>query len=152
MIYLYDCYCLREQTPVVHAAALNARGNWIPVAWPHDGLQHDPGSGVTIAQQYRDHGANLLAARATFPDGSNSVEAGVMDLLDRMKTGRFKIAAHLNDWWEEFRLYHRKDGEIVKAGDELMAATRCAAMMLRCAVVKPQAMDDLIAYRMPGVV
>src|SRR5215475_2105605 len=24
--------------------------------------------------------------------------------------GRFKVFKHLNDWWEEFRLYHRKDG------------------------------------------
>ena len=38
---------------------------------------------------------------------------------------------HLNDWWEEFRLYHRKDGKVVKEGDDLMAATRYALMMLR---------------------
>ena len=79
--------------------------------WPLVGI-----SGVTIAPQYRVQGANLLGEKATFPDGSNGVEAGVMDLLDRMKTGRFKVAAHLNDWWEEIRLYHRKDGTIVKEG------------------------------------
>ena len=33
-----------------------------------------------------------------------------MDMLDRMQTGRFKVFKHLNDWFEEFRLYHRKDG------------------------------------------
>ena len=152
VVHVYDCYRVREQTPVVHAAALKARGDWIPVAWPHDGLQHDPGSGVTIANQYRAHGANLLAEKATFADGSNGVEAGVMDLLDRMKTGRFKVAAHLNDWWEEFRLYHRKDGAIVKEGDDLMAATRYALMMLRFAAVKSTGLEALVTYRMPGVV
>jgi hypothetical protein len=30
-----------------------------------------------------------------------------MDMLIRMESGRFKVFAHLNDWWEEFRLYHR---------------------------------------------
>ncbi len=30
-----------------------------------------------------------------------------MDMLDRMQTGRFKVFRHLNDWFEEFRLYHR---------------------------------------------
>ena len=30
-----------------------------------------------------------------------------------------------------FRLYHRKDGRVVKEGDDLMAATRYALMMLR---------------------
>jgi phage terminase large subunit-like protein len=152
VIHVYDCYRVKEQTPVVHAAALNARGKWIPVAWPHDGLQHDPGSGITIAQQYRDNGANLLKEKATFPDGSNGLEAGIMDMLDRMKTGRFKVAAHLNDWWEEFRLYHRKDGEIVKVGDDLMAASRYALMMLRFAAVKSEPMDALMNYRMPGVI
>jgi phage terminase large subunit-like protein len=152
VVHVTDCYRVREQTPVVHAAALNARGNWIPVAWPHDGLQLDPGSGVPIARQYRDHGANLLPEKATFPDGGNGVEAGVLQILDRMKTGRFKVAEHLNDWWEEFRLYHRKDGQIVKEGDDLMSATRYAVMMLRHARTAPQSMDMLINYRMPGVV
>jgi len=89
---------------------------------------------------------------AAFPDGSNGVEAGVLDMLDRMKTGRLKVAAHLNDWWEEFRLYHRKDGQIVKEGDDLMAATRHALMMLRHAAVRSESLDDLVTYRMPGVV
>ena len=58
------------------------------------------------------------------------VEAGLMDMLTRMQTGRFKVFKHLNDWWEEFRLYHRKDGKVVKEDDDLMAATRYAMMML----------------------
>jgi hypothetical protein len=52
-------------------------------------------------------------------------------VLDRMQTGRFKVFKHLNDWFEEFRLYHRKDGRVVKEGDDLMATTRYALMMLR---------------------
>ena len=54
-----------------------------------------------------------------------------MDMLNRMQSGRFKVFKHLNDWWEEFRLYHRKDGKVVKEGDDLMAATRYAVMSLR---------------------
>ena len=37
-----------------------------------------------------------------------------MDMLNRMQSGRFKVFKHLNDWWEEFSLYHRKDGKVVK--------------------------------------
>lgn len=151
-VHVYDCYRVKEQTPVVHAAAIKGRGDWIPVAWPHDGLQHDKGSGVTIAQQYRDQKVNMLPEKATFPDGSNGVEAGVLEILDRMKTGRFKVASHLADWWEEFRLYHRKDGQIVKEGDDLMSATRYALMMIRHACVKPQVYKNLAEYRMPGAV
>jgi hypothetical protein len=50
-----------------------------------------------------------------------------------MQSGRFKVFKHLNDWFEEFRLYHRKDGKVVKEGDDLMAATRYAIIMLRFA-------------------
>jgi phage terminase large subunit-like protein len=150
-VHVYDAYRAKEQTPVIHAAAVNAKGKWIPVSWPHDGLQHDKGSGQQLAEQYRAQGVNMLTDKATWPDGGNGVEAGIMDMLDRMKTGRFKVAEHLNDWWEEFRLYHRKDGKIVKEGDDLMSATRYAVMMLRCAATN-QSMDSLINYRMPGVV
>ena len=51
--------------------------------------------------------------------------------MERMKTSRLKVYDHLNDWFEEFRLYHRRDGRVVKEGDDLMAATRYALMMLR---------------------
>ena len=47
--------------------------------------------------------------------------------------GKLKVFKHLNDWFEEFRLYHRKDGKVVKEGDDLMAATRYGIMMLRFA-------------------
>ena len=68
------------------------------------------GAGVALANQYSDQGLELLHEHAEFTDGSVSVEAGLMDMPDRMQTGRFKVFKHLNDWWEEFRLYHRKDG------------------------------------------
>ncbi len=137
-VHVYDCYRLSKETPIVHGAAIKARGDWIPVAWPHDGLQHDKGSGEQIAKQYRGQGVKMLPERATFDDGSNGVEAGISEMLDRMKTGRLRVAAHLNEWWEEFRMYHRKDGLIVKEGDDLMSATRYAIMMLRYAKTKPK--------------
>ncbi len=56
-----------------------------------------------------------------------------MDMLDRMKTGRLKVFKEHHDWWEEFRLYHRKDGKVVKEADDLMSATRYGLMMLRYA-------------------
>lgn len=135
-VHVYDCYRVKEATPVVHAATIKAKGPWIPVAWPHDGLQHDKGSGDQLAELYRNQGVTMLKERATFPDGGNSVEAGLMDMLDRMQTGRLKVASHLSDWWEEYRLYHRKDGRLVKEGEDLMSATRYALMMLRYAIVQ----------------
>lgn len=145
VVHLYDAYRVREATPAVHSLAIRARGEWIPVAWPHDGLQHDKGSGEELAKQYRKFGVAMLKDKATHaPDkdkgekegeGGNGVEAGVLSMLDRMQTGRLKVARHLEDWFEEFRLYHREDGKIVKVSDDLMSATRYALMMLRHAKV-----------------
>src|SRR5262249_44551435 len=52
-------------------------------------------------------------------------------VLIRMESGRFKVFKHLTDWFDEYRLYHRKDGRVYKEGDDLMSATRYAVMMLR---------------------
>lgn len=140
-VHLYDAYRQKEATPQHHAVAIKARGDWIPVAWPHDGLQHEKGTGDQLAKRYRDLGVKMLKDKATHaPDkskgeqegeGGNSVELGIQQLLERMQNGKFKVARHLNDWFEEFRLYHREDGKIVKLNDDLMDATRYALMMLR---------------------
>jgi Terminase RNaseH-like domain len=65
--------------------------------------------------------------------GSVSVEAGLMEMLDRMQTGRWKVFEQHHDWFDEFRLYHRKDGKVVKEYDDLLCASRYALMMLRFA-------------------
>ena len=136
-IYVTAAYRRKEAVPAIHAAAIRAWGDWIPVAWPHDGLQHDKGSGEQLAEQYRAQKLNMLTEKATHAEGGNGVEAGVMDMLERMETGRFKVFRGLNDWFEEFRLYHRLDGKIVKKRDDLMSATRYGVMMLREAKTQP---------------
>lgn len=133
VVYVLAAYRKKVTTPILHAATLKGWGANLKWAWPHDGLQHDKGSGEQLAEQYRGHGLKMLPERATFEDGTNGVEAGIMDMLDRMQTGRLKVSANLAEWFEEFRLYHRKDGIIVKERDDLMAATRYALMMIRFA-------------------
>jgi hypothetical protein len=142
-VYVTRAYREREATPVVHAAALRPWGDWLPWAWPHDGLQHDKGSGAALADQYGAQGLNMLPERAHYitTDGRKEfgVEAGIADMLTRMQTGRFKVFGHLADWFGEFRLYHRKDGKVVKQMDDLLSATRYGVMMLRHAETKPTA-------------
>lgn len=126
-----------QQTPLMFSAMVKPWGPW-PWSWPHDGLQHDKGSGEQLAALYRAQGLELLPERATFEDGTNGLEAGVADMLDRMQTERLKVFSHLSDWFEEFNLYHRKDGLIVKERDDLLSATRYALMMRRFARTKKQ--------------
>ena len=132
-------------------AALRPWGEGLPWACPHDGLAHDKGSGEPLAAQYRAAGLDMLPARATFADGTSGFEAGLAELLGRMQTGRLKVFAHLADWFDEFRGYHRKDGLVVKLADDLMSATRYAAMMLRFAA-PPRRARGALTPRIGGIV
>lgn len=149
--YVTDCYKIREATPATHVDAMKPRcgggdSPWMPVAWPHDGHQHEKGSGVVLQRQYRDRGLNMLPEHAQHsPEGTpdetkairQSVEAGVLGMLDDMRAGRFKVFANLSDWFEEFRLYHRKDGKIVALFDDVISATRYGWMSKAYAAVAP---------------
>lgn len=147
-VYVYDCYKAKETLIPAHASAIRARGDWIPVSWPHDGYQvRDAMHGEQLAQQFRNEGVKMRVEHAKFAESPIvgeralsriSTEAGIQDMMTRMETGRFKVFDHLLDWLTEFRTYHRKDGLIVKLEDDLMSATRiCAAMDLRFAITRP---------------
>jgi hypothetical protein len=138
VVYITKAWRERQTTPVLHAAALKGWGKDLNWAWPRDGRRETlEGAGIPLMKQYAAQGLEMLPKHATYDDGTPggnvSIEAGLMDMLDRMQTGRLKVYRHLNDWFEEFRLYHRKDGKVVKEHDDLMAATRYGVMMLRFA-------------------
>lgn len=140
IVYVCKNYRSRQTTPVIHAAAIKPWGDWIPCAWPHDGFQHDKGSGLALKGQYESQGLNMLPENAQWEEGGIGVEAGVAEMLDRMLTGRWKVFSTCLEWLEERRLYHRKDGKIVKERDDVLSASRYALMMLREAIVsKPKA-------------
>ena len=137
--------------PAMTTAAVKPWGDWIPVMWPHDGLQHDKGSGDELAGIYRKHGLKMHPEKATHPPapgdkegtGGNGVEAGLQDMLERMLTGRWKVFSTCTQWLEERRLYHRKDGKIIKERDDLISSSRYAYMMRRHAITKPVAAPSL---------
>jgi phage terminase large subunit-like protein len=138
-VYVVDCYSEKKQTSAIHASAIRSRLS-CPMAWPHDGLQHDKNSGVSLADSYRQHGVQMLPECFTNPPtpgqrgkGNNAVEPGINAILERMEQGRFKVFKTCREWGEEYNLYHRDDGVIVKTNDDLMDATRYACQSLRFA-------------------
>ena len=140
VIYVTNVHKLKEASPNIHVRALKPWGKELMFAWPHDGLQHDKGSGKQLRQIYEEEGLNMLAEYAQFDDeNGHGVEAGITEMLMRMETGRFKVYRHLSEWFEEKRLYHRRRNsqtgriEIVKSFDDLISATRYAMMCLRFA-------------------
>ncbi len=140
-IYVTSAYRARMQPPKDVAAAVKPWADWLPWSWPHDGKQSGGKFDTQDQQQlqaiYKRHGLKMLFQHAQFEDGTNGVEAGITDMYERMETGRWKVFSHLTDWFEEFDLYHRKDGLIVKLNDDLISASRYALMMKRYAITKP---------------
>ena len=126
-IYVYDCYKKEGEIPAVHASAIKSRGKTIPVIYPHDGDSTEKGSGRTLAEMYVEAGV-LMIGKFSNADGSNYVEPGLMEMLERFRTGRLQVFSNLTPWFEEFRRYHRKKGKIHKQFDDLIDATRYAAI------------------------
>ena len=85
--------------------------------------------------------------------GGNSIEVGIMEMLQRMEDGKFKVFSTLGDWFQEFRMYHRKDAKIVPLRDDLMSASRYSVQSLRFATAQddPVWKGD-IEYKNYGIV
>ena len=138
--YIYDCYRASKASPSVHASIIKQRPSFIPIVYPHDGNRRDSMGNPGLAEQYRGHGCNFTLDHFHNPPGlgqtkgSNSVEEGLMAMLQSMEAGKFKVFSTLPDWFEEYRMYHRKDNKVVAIRDDLMSATRYAFQSQRHAI------------------
>jgi phage terminase large subunit-like protein len=133
-IYVMGEIKIRGGTPADHASRMRAMfGSGIPVAWPHDGNQREKGTGAQLREFYVREGLNMLPSHATFPTGGYDTEAGILEKITRMRTGRLFVFQTCTEWMSEFENYHREDGLLVKEDDDLMSATRIGVMSLRFA-------------------
>lgn len=139
-IYVTNVYRESRALPVVQAQSLKAWGEWVPIAWPHDGLNTEKGTGEQLRDSYTSQGLNLLPWKATNApqagqvegEGGNSVEASILDMVERENTGRLKVFSTCGTYFEERRMYHRDlNGKLVKEGDDVISAVRYAIMMVR---------------------
>lgn len=135
-IYIYDCYHAKAGIPSLHATAINARGRWIPVILPHDADNTERGSGRTVWSYYDEAGVNVMLETFHNPldwtgNKNNFVEPGIMEMTQRMKTGRLKVFKNCGRFFEEMRRYHRKDGKIVKTFDDTMDAARYSVLSVK---------------------
>jgi len=157
--YIYDCYRASKASPAVHSEVIRQRPYFIPIAYPHDGNRRDSMGNPGLAEQYRALGCNFRLEHFANPPGlgqtkgSNSVEEGLMAMLQSMEAGKFKVFNTLPHWFEEYRMYHRKEGKVVALRDDLMSATRYAFQSQRHAIAgsDPEWTSDL-TYRNYGIV
>ena len=123
-LYLYSEHYRGQAEPAVHAEAIRARGAWMNGTIDPASRGRGQKDGQQLFQNYIDLGLTLVPAK-------NGVEAGIMEVLDRMSSGRLKVFGTLQSWLAEYRIYRRDDhGKIVKKNDHLMDATRYLVVML----------------------
>jgi len=123
--YIYDGYKRGQAEPEIHAAAISKRypkGLKLPGTVDPAANASGQADGKQLLQLYRKEGLRLVPA-------DNGVEAGVAEVYSRLSTGRLKIAKHLYDIFDEYRLYRRDElGKIVKEHDHYMDALRYYVM------------------------
>jgi phage terminase large subunit-like protein len=123
VLYLTSVYKRASNEPSLHAAAMKER-MIRPTGWLWQGV------GDAAALIMTDHDAEQLVyvyrrlgLKLFLPD--KAVETGIADVWDLMVTGRFKVFASCQAWWDEFRMYRRDArGRVVKSNDHLMDSTR----------------------------
>jgi len=139
VVYAYDSYRAVENTYVIHASVIKRRGKWIPVGWPHDGLNREKSGGKCIKEHYEDEGVNMLPFSARYDrksGGPQPTEPIIEAIIARMESGGFKVFNTCTPLLEELRSYHRKDGKIVRRRDDAISSMHYAMMNLPYAVTE----------------
>ncbi|KAA0437614.1 MAG: terminase [Candidatus Thioglobus sp.] len=143
IIHLHNA--IYSKAAAVHTAEAVRTWGKLDYAYPQDGNSSDRNEGEAIKQHYINAGMSLLPVHAHYLvrnekgdiKKSNSVEAGIMEINQRMLSGKLKISEDLHIFFDEMRQYHRKMNNnnqqvIVKVKDDVMDALRYGIMMLRC--------------------
>ncbi len=129
IVYAYSEHYRGQAEPPVHAKAIRLRGDWIPGVIDYAGTNQSDGK--RIMKLYEDEGLILHKA-------NKAVEAGLLEVLDRLSTGRLKIFNTLQNTLGEIRLYRRDEkGRIVKENDHLMDCLRYSVLKIALAATRP---------------
>jgi hypothetical protein len=130
---MYDEYYIGQQHPAVHAAAIRARGAWIPIVIDPAAQKARGHDGERLLTVYEDLGLNVSKA-------DNTVVSGIIKCWDMLSTSQLRVFNTCVNWQKEIALYRRDDkGEIIKKNDHLMDAMRYNAMSGRDVARTPPA-------------
>src|SRR6185312_12620780 len=134
VVYLYGEYYRGQAEPSIHAQAIRARGQWIPGVIDPAARGRSQKDGEQLKAIYLELGLDLV-------DADNAVEAGIVDVWQRLSTGRLRVFKTLQNWIKEYRFYQRDDKGRIKDGqaDHLMDTTRylCRPSGLARMIIRP---------------
>jgi len=122
VIYVWSEHYRGEAEPIIHASAIKARGDWINGIIDHAARGRSQVDGRNLMDMYTQEGLKLFNA-------NKAIDAGILEVYQRLSTGRLKIFANLPNFWKEYMLYRRDEkGKIVKEFDHLMDCLRYLCM------------------------
>ena len=123
VVYVYDTYKQGEKEIFYHSSVLKRKGaNWMPGVCDPAGQSSSQKDGENLIDMYTLDGLNLTKA-------DNSVDSGIMEVYQRLASGRLKVFSSCADILGEYRVYGRDDkGKIIKKNDHLLDALRYAVV------------------------
>lgn len=123
--YLYSEYYRGYTEPSTHANGILARGKWVPIAVDCHSDRHSEAGAEALLTTYEKLGLNISKAN----NGPGTVDPSILEVYQRLASGRLKIMSHLLNTLAELRVYRRDvNGRIVKENDHLMDALRYLIM------------------------
>ena len=148
VLYLYREY-LGDAEPPVHAHAIRSRGGQIEGIIDREANGRSRTDDYGLIQIYRELGLHWRAVAIP-------IESGILEVWQRLRTGRLKVFHSLSNYLEERRHYRRDDkGQPVADQDALQNATRClvtgAIPKMRIPPVDPSPALCHPAYRRDGL-
>lgn len=119
IVYVTSEYKRGQVEPAVHAQAIKSIGEIKGVIDPAS-RGRGQADGKDLITLYRALGLDLTEA-------DNGVSSGILEVYQRLSSGRLKIFSTCTKLLEEYRLYRRDEkGNIVKENDHIMDALRYA--------------------------
>ncbi len=118
LVHVYDACLFRSEVWAVIAEGMNARGRHIPIAWAHK----------EFADALLERRINMLPEPVE--SSQASAEVATQEIVERMRTFRFKVERRLQAWVEEYRSFEREDQHVPTDTHPLMSATRYAVQCL----------------------
>src|SRR5262249_55741096 len=114
VVYIYDEHYRQQAEPAIHAEAIRARGRWLRGVIDPASAGASQADGRRLYPIYESLGLQLSPAE-------NAVESGLLEVWQRLSTGRLRIFATCQNLLKEYRIYRRDEkGRIVKSNDHAL--------------------------------
>ncbi len=120
--YIYSELYMGYKEPSVIADSIKARGHWINGVIDPNSDRRSEAGGEALLNTYTKLGLTLYKA-------NNAVDPGILEVYQKLSSGRIKIFDHMENTLAELRIYRRDlNGRIVKKDDHLMDTLRYLIM------------------------